>query len=60
MKPKKMKMKGLDAMAIRDGYVATSISYEELCPCVSDKMTKMGAYEMEDMDEQMNQEEDMD
>jgi hypothetical protein len=57
---KKSMMKGVDAMAIKDGYIATPISYNDLCPCLGDKMTKMGAYEMEDMDEQMGQEEDMD
>lgn len=60
MKKKSVSMKYVDAMAIKDGYIAKPVSYEELCPCVQDKMTKKGPYEMEDLDEQMDQEEDMD
>jgi hypothetical protein len=57
---KKMKMKGMDAMAIRDGYIATSVSPDQLFACNDKGMTKKGPYEMEYMGEEVEDEEEMD
>jgi hypothetical protein len=57
---KKMKVKGVDAMAIKDGYIATAISPMELHACNDKGMTLKGDYEMEYMGEEVEDEEEMD
>lgn len=57
---KKMKMKGIDAMVAKDGYIATPISYENLVACNDKKYIKKGPYEMEGYGEESETEEDMD
>jgi len=60
MKEKKMKIKGADAMAIRDGFVAKSVSYDDLMACNDKKYIKKGPYEMEGYGEESEDEEEMD
>lgn len=60
MKKKKPSIKGVDAMAIKDGYIATSISPMELHSCADKGMTLKGPYEMEYMGEESEDEEEMD
>jgi hypothetical protein len=60
MKKKKPSIKGVDAMAIKDGYIAKSVSYDELMACNDKGMTKSGPYEMEYLGEEMEDEEEMD
>lgn len=55
---KKMKVKGIDAMAIRDGYIATAISPMELHACNDKGKTLKGDYEMEFMGEEVEDEMD--
>lgn len=57
---KKMGMKYVDAMAVKDGYVATPISPMELHACNDKGMTLKGDYEMEYMGEEVEDEEEMD
>jgi len=57
---KKMKVAGVDAMAIKDGYIAKAVSYDELVACNDKGMTKKGPYEMEYLGEEMEDEEEMD
>jgi hypothetical protein len=57
---KKMKVKGVDAMAIRDGYIAKPISYSELVACNDKGKTLKGPYEMEYLGEEVEDEEEMD
>lgn len=60
MKSKKMKVKGVDAMAIRDGYVAKGVSYQDLIACGDKKYILKGSYEMEYQGEEVEDEEEMD
>jgi hypothetical protein len=54
---KKMKMKGMDAMAIKDGYIAKAVSYDDLVACNDKKLIKKGPYEMEYLGEEVEDEE---
>lgn len=57
---KKMNIKGVDAMAIKDGYIATKISMMDVqAPCDKNKTMK-GPYDMEYMGEEIEDEEEMD
>lgn len=61
---KRMKVKGVDAMAIKDGYIATGISPMELYACNDKGKTLKGPYEMEymgeEVEDEMEDEEEMD
>lgn len=56
-KPKMMKY--VDAMSIRDGFIARPISKDELCATNDRYGAKPGPYEMEYMGEEMEDEEEM-
>lgn len=62
MKLKKGMMKYCDAMCIKDGYVAKPISKEDLCATNDKYSTLKGAYDMEYMGEEVedDMEEEMD
>jgi hypothetical protein len=60
MKAKKMKVKGADAMAIRDGFVASPVAYKDLIACNDKKYILKGSYEMEYQGEEIEDEEEMD
>ncbi len=60
MKAKKMKIKGADAMAIRDGFVASPVAYRDLIACNDKKYILKGPYEMEYQGEEEEDEEEMD
>lgn len=60
MKMKKGMMKYVDAMCIKDGYIAKPVSKEELCATNDKYGAKPGPYEMEYMGEEMEDEEEMD
>ena len=60
MKAKKMKMKRMDAMAIKDGYISTPISREDFHACADKNKTLKGPYEMEYMGEEVEEEGEMD
>lgn len=59
---KRVKVKGVDAMAIKDGYIATGISPQELYACNDKGQTLKGDYEMEGYGamEEEDDEEEMD
>lgn len=59
MKQSKPMMKYVDAMSIRDGYIAKPISKEELCATNAKYSTLKGPYDMEYMGEEMEDEEEM-
>lgn len=60
MKKKKASMKYVDAMAVKDGYVSTPISPDELYACNDKGMTLKGDYDMEYRGEEVEDEEEMD
>lgn len=55
---KQSKVKGVDAMMIKDGYIAKPISKEQLYACNDKTYIKKGPYEMEGYGEE-SEEEDM-
>jgi hypothetical protein len=59
MKKKSGNMKYVDAMAVKDGYVAKPVSYEELTACNDKRYIKKGPYEMEYAGEESEDEEEM-
>jgi len=62
MKMKKKKsasMKYVDAMAVKDGYVAKTISKEELCATNAKYSTLKGPYDMEYMGMEVEEEGEM-
>lgn len=60
MKAKKIKIKAVDAMVARDGYVATPISPMDIYCAVDKNKTLKGPYDMEYMGKEIEDEEDMD
>jgi hypothetical protein len=60
MKKKSVSMKYVDAMAIKDGYIAKPVSKEELCATNARYGAKPGPYEMEYMGKEEEDEEEMD
>jgi hypothetical protein len=60
MKKKKSAIKGVDAMAIKDGYIATSISPEEIHACNDKGMTLKGPYKMEYFGKEVEDEDEED
>lgn len=60
MKKKSVSMKYVDAMAIKDGYLAKPVSYDELMQCNDKKFIKKGDYEIEGYGEEEEDEEEMD
>ena len=59
MKKKSASMKYVDAMAVKDGYIAKPVSYDELVACNDKKMIKKGSYEMEYLGEEVEEEGEM-
>lgn len=59
MKKKSVSMKYVDAMAIKDGYIAKPVSKEELCATNDRYGAKPGPYEMEYMGEEAEEEGEM-
>lgn len=60
MKKKKSSIKGVDAMAIKDGYIAMPIAMSEIYACNDKGKTLKGPYDMEYMGEEVEDEEEMD